>query len=295
MDVSTSSDVAVDVTLSTAAKPDIDLEDRASLVCVAVAHLKLDKFQLDMIRHEQIDSSLVFLMQCCSARPLLTDVSDLVPDYAVIEGQNTEEENELAAMCKSLIQALSDVSAHDEFSIRHASLDTTTTKLLQSWLTVKVPQLQLCACIMLGNLARSDNLCRLMVAVKQLHAPVLRVLASASDTSLLHSAAGFLRNLALPVENKLILGEAGAIEITARFWTSSTTTQLAVVTTALARQLINNVFDNVARLLKSLSDDADSPAFAKTYLSLLLSMFDKFDEPAVKVEVARIVAAALRC
>ncbi|MCJ1410739.1 hypothetical protein MMC19_004825 [Ptychographa xylographoides] len=81
----------------------------------------------------------------------------------------------------------------------------------------------------------------------------------------------------------------------ARFWTVELMPQLTYAAVSLGRQVINGSILNISKLLTSLSLDEESPASSKTYLSLMFSLFDKSDDPTVKVEIGRIVAAILRC
>jgi hypothetical protein len=52
--------------------------------------------------------------------------------------------------------------------------------------------------------------------------------------------------------------------------------------------------ENISRLLAPLSEDPDSPAHKRTYLSLLLSLFEKTDSAPIKTEIGRTVASICR-
>ncbi|KAL9121312.1 MAG: hypothetical protein Q9187_002135 [Circinaria calcarea] len=148
---------------------------------------------------------------------------------------------------------------------------------------------------MLGNLARSDEMCKSMVFRLQIHTILITALKNSSDTQVIHSVLSFLRNLGLAAETKQAIGEADAIGTVARLWSCDTLPQVAHAAASFTRQIINGSLPNVHRLLAPLSPDPDSPAHARTYLSLLLSLFDKSDDVTIKMEVARTVAAILRC
>ena len=70
--------------------------------------------------------------------------------------------------------------------------------------------------------------------------------------------------------------------------------QITHTTASLMRQLINRCTDNISRILTPLSADEESPAYSRTYLSLILSLFENSDDLTIKVEIARIVAAIFR-
>ena len=209
--------------------------------------------------------------------------------------RDAAEEQELSRMRNSLIETLSDISALPEFSARYADLNSPLIGTLVEWLSAPRVQLQLCSCIMLGNLARSDEMCKSMVFRLQIHTILISALKKSSDTQVLHSVLSFLRNLGLAAETKQAIGEADAIGTVARLWSSDTLPQIAHAAASFTRQVINGSLPNVHRLLAPLSPDPDSPAHARTYLSLLLSLFDKSDDFTIKMEVARTVAAILRC
>ena len=263
-----------------------------SLVDAAVSHLKTQRFQQHMVVNDLIDIPLSLIVRSHSSPASPSDLSS----YSNIASKirDPAEEGELFSMRRSLIQALSDISAIAEFSLRYADLDSRLITSLIKWLSAPRDQLQLCACIMLGNLARSDSTCASMISKFQLHLPLIAILQETSETQVLHSALGFLRNLGLPPSNKAILGESEIIETVARFWAPQIPPQLSYAATSLTRQIINGSPKNVQKLLISLSPDPESPAQSKTYLSLLLLLFERSDDMPTKIEVARIVAAIFR-
>jgi hypothetical protein len=134
-----------------------------------------------------------------------------------------------------------------------------------------------------------------MVHDLQLHRTLATILGESADMQVLHSVLGFLRNLALPVENKTPLGAAGIIEAIPRIWSMDSLSHLQHLAVGLIRQLLIGSLANVQRLLSPLSLDPDSPAHEKSYLSLLLSLFESTDQMPIKLEIARITAAIWRC
>ena len=273
-----------------ASEPEIDLEDRISLVNAAVTHLKHERFQKHLITEDLLEVPLALIAWSYSAQPPSSaplSVTNLTPS-----AYGSEEEAQLTAMRGLLIQALSDVSALPEFATTFP-LDSPIIRSLVAWLFVPQVQLQTCACITLGNLARSDAVCQEMVQHEEFHKPLIAKLRQSTDTQVLHSTMGFLRNLALPSENKDELGEAKIIPAMSRLW-DGTIPQLRFGAVSLARQVINGSLANIKRLLAPLSSDPESPAYERTYLSLLLSLFEKSDDVPTNIEVARIVAAICR-
>ena len=294
MDASKSPENAVEVLLRIATLPNLEVDDCAALVDLAVAHLQLEQFQEHMLSQELFGIPLRFLIR--SYFPQANLAGGRLPPIASMSRSSREpnEEEELSRVRKALIQALSDISALPDFQKKHASLDTPLIESVTKWLSASLPQIQLCACILLGNLARADNICSDMVTRLSLHQDVIVMIRSSSDTQVLHSALGFLRNLALPQSNKELLGEAGLLDALTRFWTSDFMPQVSHAATAVGRQLLVGSILNIQRLLTPLSADPESPAHSRTYLSLLLSLFERTDELPVKMEIARATATILR-
>ena len=285
---------AVEILLRTALMPGLDVDDCVSLVDAAIIHLKERHFQSHAINLQLLDVPLSLLLRSCSPQQY--------PDFASSQTNNVappvrdaEEEQELSRMRVSLIDCLSDASASPEFAAMYADVNSPLIDSLLQWLSAPQAQLQLCSCIMLGNLARSDQICNAMISRLQIHTLLVPILKTSSDNQLLHSALGFMRNLGLPLENKQALGEADVIAIVSRFWTPEMLPLVVHATIGLTRQMINGSLSNVRRLLAPLSLDLESPAHTKTYLSLLLSLFDKTDDMTIKLEVARVIAAIFRC
>ena len=241
--------------------------------------------------------------------PPTTTTTTIRGDGASEDGEERVSSSSSSSVRNSLIRALSDVSANPEFSIKYP-LDSDLVKLLIRWLSASShshSQLQICSCIMLGNHARSDLVCHSMVHDLRIHESLASIVfqqqqqqqqdnnRSENNIQVLHAALGFLRNLALPLANKAVLGQANIIEMISRFWSMDFTPQLQYSAVSLLRQLLNSSFVNVQRLLVPLSADPDSPAHDKTYLSILLSLFEKTDQGPTRVEIGRTIAAIWRC
>ena len=282
----------VEILLGLAAEPTIDVDDCVSLVDAAILHMKHERFQQHLITHDLLNIPLTLLLRSYTTE---SNSNATTPRGLMAPIRDATEEQELFRIRSSLIETLSDISALPEFSARYADTNSPLVEVLIEWLSVTRAQLQLCSCVMLGNLARSDEMCKVMVFQLQIHTTLISMIKSSSDTQVLHSALSFLRNLGLPAETKQTIGETDAIGTVARLWSSDTLPQIAYAATSLTRQIINGSLPNVRKLLASLSPDPDSPAHAKTYLSLLLLLFDKSDDVTTRMEVARTVAAILRC
>jgi hypothetical protein len=189
---------------------------------------------------------------------------------------------------ENMSRVLSDISALPKFAVAH-SINSTIPLLLQKWLSSARPQLQVCACIMLGNLSLSNEVCEEFVHIG-IHNLLMSILATASHSRLLYYALGCLRNLAHPARNKITLGGAGLLGPLSNLWSANTLPQIQSSAISLTRQLLISNLPNVLRISAPLSIDPDSPASNKSQLSALISIFIRTDIDPVRIEIARALA-----
>ena len=282
---------AAEVLFNTASGPLADLDDCCSLVNLAVSHLREDRFQKAFLRSQALELPLTILSRSYSSdNPIGNPTTTTDPRHPIY---SADEEELVSAIRSHLVNTLSNLSTSPDFAANYP-LESPLVSFLRSWLSTTHSQLQMCACIMLGNLSRSDEACKTMVYQFRIHLTLVTVLRESDDTSVLHAAAGFLKNLALLSANKASLGEAGVISTLPRLWSMDVIPQLQHAGASLTRQLVSNSYANVQRLLASLSPDPDSPAHERTYLSLLLSLNEKTDDPSTNIEIASTVTAICR-
>lgn len=243
------------------------------LVNSLMKYLENERFQNVCISSGTVESLLSVLQQSLTFR---ADPSSVEETKAVVQVQ------------LKINQALGEVSGSELFS-KFYPLDSPLIETLKSLLTANLDQLQICACVMLGNLARSDEMCESMVHKQGIHKELISILNSDARGSVLHSALSFLKNLAIAGNNRQSLGEAGLVPAISRLWEYDTVPQVQFAATSIARQLIRSSLDNVSKLLDILPADGES-----TYLSLLLALFNKTDSAPIQTEIGRIVASICR-
>lgn len=258
------------------------MDDFIAVVNTAVSYLQHERFQKALMAQGAMDSTLAVLVDSYTR-------FDSHPSI----GSDHEDAKALQQMRSNFNQVLSDVSALPEFR-ETCPVTSPLTSSLRRWLLSPQSQLQVCACIMLGNLARSDAACEEFVHVSRVHIPLITILTDASDSQLLHAALGFLKNLALPTKNKKFLGDSGLIEVLPRLWALDTLQQIQFASISLARQLTIGTFENVRRVCRRLSEDKDSPAYSRTNLSLLIALFERTDVEPIKMEIARLITSICR-
>ncbi|KAL3427756.1 GTP binding protein [Phlyctema vagabunda] len=263
----------------------VDMDDFLALVNTAVAYLKYEKFQKAFFVYGSLDITLSILVDSYTR-------FDTNPSAGVSQ-PDQDDAKQLSQMRSGLNQTLSDISSLPEFAIAVPVISPFASSL-RRWLSSPQIQLQVCACIMLGNIARSDAACEEFVHTCQVHKPLITVLNETSDSQLLHATLGFLKNLALPAKNKQALGEAGLMEALPRLWALDTLQQIQYSSISLARVLIVGTFDNVRRIVQRLSSDPDSPANMRSHVSLLIALFERTDVEPVRMEIARLLTAMMR-
>ncbi|KAJ5890690.1 uncharacterized protein N7473_006918 [Penicillium subrubescens] len=264
--------------LTQLALEETEFDHFSSLVNSLTAYLDKERFQNACVSNNMVEDVLSVLRRSFSIE---------------IDETSKEEVSGIAQIRLKINQALGEVSASELFA-EHYPLDSALAQTLKSWIIADEEQLQICACVMLGNLARSDEVCQVMVRDLKIHVELVSVLESGSRGSVLHSVLGFLKNLAIAGDNRVSLAEAGIIPAVSRLWAFESVPQVQFMAASIARQVTISSMENIARLLAPLSEDPDSPAHKRTYLSLLLSLFEKTDSAPIKTEIGRTVASICR-
>ena len=166
--------------------------------------------------------------------------------------------------------------------------------------------LQTSACIMLGNVATSDAACLSLVNSHSIHIPLIAIMSQKDkDYGTVFSSVGMLRNLVLPTENKLVVGdpESGIWQALETRWLhdieGGIEKQVPYAVSGLGRILVKGCRKNALRMLEnatsSLPDDGEASEEITTRLSILLKLSAKSDEVPTKTEIVRTVCEVLRC
>ncbi|KAK9788540.1 putative UNC-45/Cro1/She4 central domain-containing protein [Seiridium cardinale] len=271
-------------TLATSPRSLANLEEFLGQTSVALTYLSNQSFQDAFL--EAPDSIPLFLKafsKACANFEL--DVAD--PDEAA----------ELKKVKSVFTQAMADISANPLFASA-CPIDGAEIQALQEWIGSPYVELQSAACLALGNIARSDEVCTALVQQSAIHRPLVVILSNPSNTDaqLLHSTLSFLKNLAIPASNKTPLGEAGLFEplVLPRLWGLDAQIQVQFTAVSLTRLLLVSSPENVKRICAPLSADPSSPASERTQLNSVVGLFLRSDQEPTKTEAARAVAAVLR-
>lgn len=255
-----------------------EVVDFIVLVAVAVAYLASERFQRNVIAGENMS---VFLNVFYHANVGI--------DESTMEDQ--ESATELKQLRTSLLNALSELSAHDSFTETHP-LSSPVPQTLLSWLKTSNPKLQAAACLALGNLSRSDEASTTLVKSYAPQTALSQLLSNpaVTDAQLLHSVLSFLKNLAIPAGNKAQLGEFLEPTCVPRIYALDTLPQVQYAAASLTRLLLVNCPENVRRLCASQSDASSE----QSSVNDLIALFGRSDAEPTKVEAARSVATICR-
>ncbi|KAE8413943.1 armadillo-type protein [Aspergillus pseudocaelatus] len=227
----------------------------------------------------------------CITRYMVADILSMLSKSLDFDSgwPSNDDIQVLAQVQLRINQTLAEISGAPLFA-EYYPLGSDLSRMLRSWLQRTEDQLQICSCVMLGNLARSDEVCQVMVRDLSIHRDLISIVKSDAKGAVLHAALGFLKNLAIAGDNRLHLGQAGIIPAVSRLWEYETVPQVQFAATSIVRQVIIASVENVSHLLETFPGDDDS----RTYLSQLLSLFEKTDSTPIRTEIGRIIASICR-
>ncbi|KAJ4999885.1 hypothetical protein K4K48_003392 [Colletotrichum sp. SAR 10_66] len=268
--------------LTLALTPTTEPEDFVTLTAVALAYLT----------HAPVQKAFI---ETGSVPILLATFYHLQTQLEAIRVEDEDAAIQLKALPQSFVQLLSDISYDDAFTA-HNPIGSPVIQTLQSWLALPNVHLQSAACLCLGNVTKSDEASYALVKSHAVHLPLVPLLRISTDSTLLHAALSFLKNLAIPPQNKPALGDAGLLDadILPRIWSLDVNPQVQFSAVSLTRLLLVNTPPNVRRLCAPLNPDPLSPSHDTTHLHRLLDLFARTDAEHTKTEAARAAAAVCR-
>ncbi|KOS19989.1 Rap1 GTPase-GDP dissociation stimulator 1-B [Escovopsis weberi] len=278
-------DILLSLALTEPASNDVD--DFTTLVSVALSYLANEAFQANMIAEPHFKR---FLSTFHRAHTHF--------DPAQVEADDADSAEQLRKLRKALVVSLCDMTGRDEFAGLHYSSSpqqqqqqqqqSETVGTLLEWLRSGNAQLQAPACLALGNVSRSDEVSTSLVQTRA-HAPLEAILSdhAVSDAQLLHSALSFLKNLAVPAQNKLLL--TGLLEPSClpRIMGVDASPQVQFAAVSLTRLLLVNCPANAAQVCRPSDDSSDG-------VDSILALYKRSDAEPTRLEAARAIASICR-
>ncbi|KAJ3554149.1 hypothetical protein NPX13_g10694 [Xylaria arbuscula] len=257
----------------------IDAEEFLGQASVALTYLSQEQYQQTFL---EIPGSIDVILKTFYTACENIDVSEEGPDG----------EAQLKQVQTAFTATLADLSAHTLFAST-CSLDGPEVQTLQDWISSPHIQLRSAACLALGNIARSDEKCIYLVQQRAIHKPLITNLADPNnvDAGLLHSILGFLKNIAIPEDNKAVLGDAGLLEkaVLPRIWELDTQTQVQFDAVSLTRLLLVECPANVQRITTTID-----PSSQRSKLHALMDLNKRSDQEPTQMESARAITTRAR-
>lgn len=220
-------------------------------VAIIIHYLQDPEFQQYVATPKFVDD-LVVLMLDFEIRLTSTEIEAVFQELSITKSDDQPSSEETTVLLLSqLVNSISALSATDafaqNFTVRSPVIERVRAKL--DYPTDRSPS-AVCACVMLGNLAMSDEVCIDMVSIMQLHMPLRDIIFFDKHPALVYAALGFLRHLAFPEANRTELGDARIIEGCHNFIASgSDDPAVRGEMAALLCKLVTNNSKNIERVV----------------------------------------------
>ncbi|GAB7353376.1 hypothetical protein MBLNU459_g3856t1 [Dothideomycetes sp. NU459] len=219
-----------------------------------------------------------------------------------------DEEKYYRQYINILVQSLADISSTPAFTEYYTPDDPLIRDLCKHSVpsadhTSRTSSIPSTACLILGNLATNDTNCIALASPSRVPIPELfEHLSSSMDTSFLNSAAGLLRHLAIPLENReTAFDRPRFLDCAAHLYTAISLEQVQVAGLQLIRQLLIGNVPNVEYVVSrgggagaGEQTTAAASAAATASLTTILELFATTTSTATKLEIARLTTTMLR-
>ncbi|KAJ4985665.1 GTP-binding protein [Stagonosporopsis vannaccii] len=187
---------------------DYDEDHYHEYVAILVHYLQDPEFQAKVATPGLL-GDLITLMLDFESRLEWEEIDAVFEELAITKGaEKTTADSTTVLLAAQLIGNISAISATEPFA-QQFNVRSQVVEIVRAKLNASPSPSTICACVMLGNLAMSDDVCMDMVKIMELHLPLARILSSSNRPALLYAAAGFMRHLAFPQENREVLADAG--------------------------------------------------------------------------------------
>jgi hypothetical protein len=220
-------------------------------VAILVHYLQDPEFQQKIATPEMLDDLVVLILDF-ESRLTTAELDAVFQELAITKRDarpSSEETNVL--LLSQLINSISALSSTDAFTrtinVRSPVIERIRAGLINPS-TGRSPS-AVCACVMLGNLAMSDEVCIDMVSIMEIHLYLVGPLFFSRQSALLYAAAGLLRHLAMPEVNRKILGDARFTEACHQLFRVVDDPAVHGEAAALLGRLVTNNIRNIERVV----------------------------------------------
>ncbi|KAG0270767.1 hypothetical protein BGZ95_001553 [Linnemannia exigua] len=229
---------------------------------------------------------------------LFTPLMDILEHTGISDEGKTEEEKKeddkkFGETKAALVEVVVSATLADENMTPVFNNKEVMVRFL-NWLKLSDREdLQTCAALCLGNVARSDNNCVKLVHEYQAVEPLIHVVRKATDLKASHAATGVLRNLALAERNRELMGNAGVIQACFPLLKKDNALPLQANVVGILKRLCTNDGHNTIRVIsgrepfETLSSTDNTESDIETPLSTLVDVIGRSDDFALKSEGTR--------
>lgn len=266
----------------------MDIKNQLSLANAIIALIKHEQIQKALIDNHKLSIILdLFVFSYTQEAADMEYNSRSKPEPRLYHPvQDSENEAQFTALRSALSAKLWDMTALTEFTLKYSPASELVQRLI-SWLSIDEPQMQVCGCSILRNVASSDRNATDMVMILKVHWVFISLLKDSGNVQVLEESTRLIKNLAIPAANKPEL--ESSFENVTLLWSKFESPTLHYAAASLTRQLLRGCFHNVHRFLRpSSSDKKDS------YPSRLLQLYSNTNDPLIKAEIARIIVEIWR-
>ncbi|KAG0363817.1 hypothetical protein BGZ54_008004 [Gamsiella multidivaricata] len=266
------------------------------------AYMDLMDALTDILRAVTSKESAQTVIQKEGLLPPLLDILEHAgtSDEGKSEEEKKEDDKKFGETKAALVEVVVSVTLADANMVPIFNDKGVMDKFL-AWLNLADREdLQACAALCLGNVARSDQHCVKLVHEYHAVEPLIHVVRKATDLKASHAATGVLRNLALPEINREIMGDAGVIQACFPLLKKDNALPLQANVVGILKRLCTGNSHNTIRVIsgrepfETLSSTPHTESENETPLSTLVDVIGRTDDFPLKSEGTRTLCNLIK-
>ncbi|KAH7345938.1 armadillo-type protein [Pyrenochaeta sp. MPI-SDFR-AT-0127] len=238
-------------------------EERYHEYVAILAHYLQDPEFQQKVAVPNLFDNLVSLMLDFESRVTSEDIEAVFKELSITKSdETTVSDGTNILLLTQLINSIAAISATDAFAKSFSVTSQAVEKIRAKLRAPADSPSTVCACVMLGNLAMSDEICIDMVSIMEIHVTLIEILSSSGHPALLFAATGFMRHLTFPEVNRSVLGNAGLLQTCCRLLKLSDPSVRGEAAAMLAKLVTNN-FHNIEKVVYEKIEEPISTAGAQ--------------------------------
>lgn len=191
---------------------EFDEDHQEEYVAILVHYLQDPEFQQRVANPKLMDDLFALILEC-ESRIGVDDIEAVFHELSISKSDETSSATDTnVTLLSQLISSISGISATDMFARNFDMTSQIVEKIRARLRLQKDTPSDVCAYVILGNLAMSDKVCIDMVKIMELHKPLITTLSSSTYSAILYAAAGLMRHLTFPEINRSILADSGLLQ-----------------------------------------------------------------------------------